>query len=111
MTLTTLTALLENPPLRTTELRLNDSITCKIYELPVSVFDRVRIISEEEKNEVNIDDIVFVAAWALAGRKPTDKELIAISERFGTRSVMAIYFEALKFSQLDAGAVEREKKH
>ena len=111
MTLTTLAALLENPPLRTTELRLNDSIICKIYELPVSVFDRVRAISEEEDDDVNMDDIVYVAAWALAGRKPTDKELVAISDRFGTRSVMAIYFEALKFSQLDVGAVEREKKH
>ena len=111
MTLTTLAALLENPPLRTTELRLNDSIICKIYELPVSVFDRVRTISEEEDDDVNMDDIVFVAAWALAGRKPTDDELAAISDRFGTRSVMAIYFEALKFSQLDVGAVEREKKH
>ena len=111
MTLTTLAALLENPPLRTTELRLNDSIICKIYELPVSVFDRVRAISEKEDDDVNMDDIVYVAAWALAGRKPTDKELAAISDRFGTLSVMAIYFEALKFSQLDVGAVEREKKH
>ena len=110
MTHTTLAALLENPPLRTTELRLNDSIICKIHELPVSVFDRVRTISEED-DDVNMDDIVFVAAWALAGRKPTDEELAAISDRFGTRSVMAIYFEALKFSQLDVGAVEREKKH
>ena len=110
MTHTTLAALLENPPLRTTELRLNDSITCKIHELPVSVFDRVRTISEED-DDVNMDDIVFVAGWALAGRKPTDEELAAISDRFGTRSVMAIYFEALKFSQLDVGAVEREKKH
>ena len=111
MTLTTLAALLENPPLRTTELRLNDSIICKIHELPVSVFDRVRAISEEDDDDVNMDDIVYVAAWALAGRKPTDDELAAISDRFGTRSVMAIYFEALKFSQLDVGAVEREKKH
>ena len=110
MNTTSLAALLEHPPVRTTTLILDDGSSCILHELPISVIDRVRSISKET-DQVNMDDVVFVATWALAGRKPTDKELDTVSDRFGTRSVMTIYFESLKFSQLSDDAVELEKKH
>ncbi|WP_257294481.1 hypothetical protein [Endozoicomonas sp. YOMI1] len=110
MKLTSLPALLENPPLRTTVITLDNGTGCQIYELPIAVIDRVRTISEND-DQVDLDDVVYVAVYALAGRKPTDQELETVSERFGSRSVMAIYTEALKFSQLLPDAIEQEKKH
>lgn len=107
---TTLAALMEHPPVRTTIVPLDDGLTCQIHELPISVIDRVRAISEDD-DHVDMSDVVYVATYALTGRKPTDAELATVSERFGTRSVMTIYTEALKFSQLDSDAIEREKKH
>ena len=110
MKVTSLTALLENPPLRTTVITLDNGVGCQIHELPISVIDRVRTISEDD-DQVDMNDVVYVAVYALAGRKPTDQELEAVSERFGTRSVMTIYTEALKFSQLSVDAIDQEKKH
>ncbi|USE39242.1 hypothetical protein [Endozoicomonas sp. SCSIO W0465] len=105
-----LAALLEHPPVRTTLVTLPNDVTCQIHELPISAIDRVRTISEDD-DQVDMSDVVYVATWALAGREPTDKELVTVSDRFGTSSVMAIYTEALRFSQLGADAIEQEKKH
>ena len=110
MTPTSLAALMEHPPVRTNIISLDDGVSCAIHELPISVIDRVRTISEDD-DHVDMSDVVYVATYALTGRKPTDAELATVSERFGTRSVMTIYTEALKFSQLDSGAIEQEKKH
>lgn len=107
---TSLAALLEHPPVRTTTVQLDDGVSAQIHELPISVIDRVRAISEDD-DQVDMADVVFVATYALTGRKPTDAELTIVSERFGTRAVMTIYTEALKFSQLSDDAIEQEKKH
>ena len=107
---TSLAALLEHPPVRTTIVTLDDGVSAQIHELPISVIDRVRRLSNSD-DSVNMNDVAFVATWALTGRDPTEAELTTVCERFGTRAVMLIYTEALKFSQLSDDAIEQEKKH
>ena len=108
MSAVTLEQLMASPPLRTTEANLPDGRRCTISELPVAVIDRVRTSAEDE--QVNMDDVVYVVAYALSGNKPTDKALEAVRESFGAGAVMAIYTEALRFSHLSPDAVEQEKK-
>ncbi len=109
MNYNSLAELMEHPPVRTTKVTLSNDVICQIYELPISAIDRVRIISEDS-DQVNMSDVVYVATWAIAGHKPTEKEVAGVSDRFGTSSVMEIYTEALRFSQLSKDAIEQEKK-
>ena len=105
-----LTALLAHPPVRTTIIKLDDGSNCQIHELPIAVIDRIRSISKDDSGN-NMANVIYVATWSLAGRKPTDTELTTVRERFGTGSVLKIYKEALTFSQLNDDAIEQEKKH
>ena len=107
---TSLAALLAHPPVRTTILELDDGSACQIHELPIAVIDRIRSISKDDSGD-DMANVIYVATWSLAGRKPTDTELTTVRERFGTGSVLKIYKEALTFSQLSDDAIEQEKKH
>lgn len=111
MTPVSIEALFAHPPVRTTVIKLADGTACTIHELPVSVIDKVRTISTTSHDNVNMTNVCYVATYALTGRKPTDAELKTVADEFGTRSVMKIYTEALKFSQLNEDAIEQEKKH
>ena len=91
-------------------LTLEDGRECRLHELPIGVIEKVRTLSEGKEQDVRLDTIAFVAAHALTGCKPNDDEVRQLVESFGASTVMQIYIEAIKFSQLTPVAVEQEKK-
>ena len=103
--------LVKSPPLKSTTFQLPDKRTVTLYELTVSVMDDVKKIGQEDADEVDsiMTSISRVSAYALLGRAPTVQELEHV-KGFGTSSVMAIYYKALKFSRLGPESLEETKK-
>lgn len=104
--------LLDRPPLKNTVITLPDKREVLLYELPLSVMKHVQTIGKEGEDGVNhvMDSIILVATQALLGRPPEQKNMDAICQRFGSSTVMFIYYEALKFSRLGPDALEETKK-
>ncbi len=105
--------LLSSPPLKTRPLTLPDNRVVTLHELPVAVIEQVQQVGEQD-NEAPDDTLMVkitrIAARALAGREPSDDELLKMGETFGTSAVMFIYYEALKFSRLGPDSFDATKK-
>ena len=103
--------LVKNPPLKSMPFKLPDDRIVTLYELPVSVMEVVQKIGHKKADQVDqvMDNITRVAAFSLLGRSPNKEEVLHIKS-FGTTTVMAIYYKALKFSRLGMDALEETKK-
>ncbi|MCW7552131.1 hypothetical protein NX722_05620 [Endozoicomonas gorgoniicola] len=104
--------LIDKPPLKTCNFTLDDGRDVTLHELPLSVIEDVQYVGQQEDDNVGsiMKSIVCVVAHSLLGRPPEPDELKQLRERFGASAMMAIYYEALKFSRLGPDDLDETKK-
>ena len=114
MTALNFEALLAEPPaLKQHTGTLPDGREYLLHQLPLSAIDKIGRLSrtaEESSRDLEWSEFGEIAAQSLLGRKPEPEEVAALVEKLGTDTVLHIYKDAIRFSQLGGEAVDEAKK-
>lgn len=114
MTTLTFKELLASPvPLEKTTFTLSDGREIELHSLPIRAMIKVNEISQminEDKTKAPMKDIAAIAAQAVMGRIPKEKEVDEFIDIMGHKTVSQIYMQAVKFTNLGQEAIDVAKK-
>ena len=114
MTTLTFKELIANPPaMQQTSATLPDGRKYELYKLPMGALLRVAELSKialDKKEELPIKVYGGIAAQAVLGRPPKEKEVDQFIDVMGSDTIAHIYRQAISFSQLGVEAIEEAKK-
>lgn len=101
------------PPLKTTTATLPDGREYELHQLPLGMIIRIGELSKtalENSQDLNWNEFGEIAAQAMLGRPPKTSEVKQFVETLGNDTILHIYKQAIRFSQLGEEAVEEAKK-